>query len=623
LRSLLEEARRLLEMAGVADPRLEIPRQQGFGELSCTSAFELARSMGRPPYSIACDIVSRMDVGSSRLVERVEAVKPGYINFWVRWREFSEETLASVFAEGGGYGGSMIGSGRTVLIEHTSVNPNKALHIGHARNTCLGDSLARLYGMHGFRVVVANYIDDSGSQMADILLAFTRLGYPMEPPDGGRFDEYCGRVYVEVSRRVEDDPELLKAKRRIALEIEDPGSMMFRLNRMVSERVLRGQLETCWRLGARYDILNRESDILAFNLWREVFEKLKETMALYVAEDGPKKGCWLIKLSDHPTLGKEGDEVLVKSDGATTYVARDIAYAAWKLGLLSRDFTYSLWGRNPDGSEVLVTDVSGDRRFSLGSVDHTINVVDARQRRPQEIVRYALGLLGVVAGRYHHYSYEVVSLSARDAERMGVRTGGQGFAHMSGREGIYINVEQLLRHLKEKAFNETMKRHPSWPVERVGDVAEKIAVAALRYSLVRSDADKMIVFDTDEAMDLEGDTGPYIQYAYARASRIVEKAGVEPSLKAPDEIVGEERGLILRIAQTPLVVEEAYRMLLVKKLAAHTHDLALAFNDFYERCPVLSAEEGVMRFRLAVVEAFRITLANMAGLIGIPLVSEM
>ena len=623
MRRVMEEARRLLMGAGVADPRLEIPKLQGYGELTCTSAFELAKQVGRPPHTIAEDIVSRMDLGSSRFFERVEAVRPGYVNFWVRWREFSEETLSSVLVARGGYGGSSIGEGRTVLIEHTSVNPNKALHIGHARNTCLGDSLARLYRMHGFRVVVANYIDDSGSQMADILLAFTQLGYPMEPPGGERFDEYCGRVYVEVNRRVEDDPELLKAKRRITLEIEDTGSEMFRFNRLVSERVLQDQLKTCWRLGARYDIFNRESDILAFNLWKELFERLRDTGAIYLAEDGVKKGCWLIRLSDHPTLGKEGDEVLVKSDGATTYVARDIAYAAWKLSLLSRDFTYRVWDHNPDGSEVLVTDISGSRHFNLGHVDHTINVVDARQRRPQEIVRHALSLLGVEADRYHHYSYEVVSLSARDAERLGVRVEGQGFAHMSGREGIYINVEQLLKHIKEKAYNETVKRHPSWPAEKADEVSEKIAVAALRYTLVRSDADKMIVFDTEEATDLEGDTGPYIQYAYARASRIMEKAGVEPSPKAPDVIVGEERNLIMKIALTPLVFEEAYRMLLVKKLAAHTHDLALAFNDFYERCPVLTADGDVMRFRLAVVEAFRITMANTAGLIGIPLVDEM
>ncbi|MEM4314855.1 MAG: arginine--tRNA ligase [Nitrososphaerota archaeon] len=623
MRKLLEEVGELLRRAGVDSPSLEIPRQRGFGELTSTSAFELARSSGRTPYDVAREIVSRMDLAGSQLVERVEAVRPGYINFWVKWSSFSEDVLSQVLREGAGYGGSIVGGGRTVLIEHTSVNPNKALHIGHARNTCLGDSLARIYRMQGYRVVVANYIDDSGSQMADILLAFTKLGYSMEPPKGERFDEYCGRIYVEVNRRIESEPQLVQDKRRITLEIERPDSEMFRLNRMVSEMVLRDQISTCWRLGAHYDILNRESDIIAFDLWNEVFAKLRSSNTIYVAQDGLKKGCWLINLSNHPTLSREGDEVLVKSDGATTYVARDIAYAAWKLGLLSKDFSYRTWGLNPDGGEVLVTDTAGNRRFSLGTVEHTVNVIDARQRRPQEIVRYALCLLGVEPTRYRHYSYEVVSLSVRDAERLGVRAAEHRFAHMSGRGGIYINVEQLLNHIRGKAAQETVSRHPDWPSWKVDEVAEKIAVAALRYNLVKSDADKMIVFDTEEAMDLEGDTGPYIQYAYARASRIVEKAAVEPSTKPSKPLVDEEKQLMLKIAYTPLIVEEAARILLVKKVAVHAHELASTFNDFYEKCPVLAAEVETMRFRLAIVEAFRTALSNTAGLIGIPLVSEM
>ncbi|GBC69327.1 Arginine--tRNA ligase [archaeon HR01] len=623
MRKLLDEVRMLLRDAGVEEPRLEIPRQAGFGEVSCTSAFDIAKTVRKPPQSIAEEIASGIDLSKARLVERVEAVRPGYINFWVRWVNFAPDLLNTVIGEGERFCWSAVGRGKTVLVEHTSVNPNKALHIGHARNTCLGDSIARIYRSQGYRVVVANYIDDSGSQMADILLAFTRLGYSPEPPAGERFDEYCGRIYVEVNRLIESDQALSQEKRRITLEIEGRDTETFRLNRMVAERVLADQLKTCWRLGARYDILNRESDILAFNLWDEVFEKLKKSGAIYVAVDGPKKGCWLINLSQHPTLAREGDEVLVKSDGATTYVARDIAYAAWKLGLLTRDFRYRVWGTNPDGTTVLITDYAGDREYRIGGVDHTVNVVDARQRRPQEIVRYAIGFLGVDRSRYHHHSYEVVSLSARDAEKLGVRQVQQGFVHMSGRGGVFINVEQLLTHLKEKAVSETLKRHPDWSRGKVEETAEAIAVAALRYNLIRSDSDKMIVFDTEEAMDMEGDTGPYIQYAYARASRILEKADTGPRYECPASLADEEKALILKIAHTPLVVEDAARMLLVKKVVNHAHDLASAFNDFYEKCPVLTAEADVKGFRLAIVEAFRTALSSTANLIGIPLLEEM
>ncbi|MEM1965208.1 MAG: arginine--tRNA ligase [Candidatus Caldarchaeum sp.] len=624
MKNLFEEIRELLKKAGLAEARLEVPKQLAYGDVSTNAAFELGKKTGQNPYQVAKEIASRIDLSTSRLVASVEAVPPGYLNFHARWDELARDILEEAVNMGSRFGETNVGQGRYVLIEHTSVNPNKALHIGHARNTCLGDSLARLLVKTGHKVSVANYIDDSGAQMAEILLAFLKLGYSITPPPGVRFDDYCGRIYSEVSRKIEADPYLNAERRKISAALEDRSSEVFTLNRSIVERVLKDQLQTCWRLGARYDILNRESDILLFDLWSEVFEKLREKDSVYLSQDGVKKGCWMMRLDDHPTLSREGDEVLVKSDGTTTYVARDIAYAAWKLGLLSRDFTYSKWTINPDGTPLYLTDFNGDERPKFGSAAATINVVDVRQRRPQEIVRHALKKLGADPSRYVHYAYEVVSLSRADAEKLNIALQQQSFVHMSGRAGIYINVDPLLDYIKEKAIAGASTRHPEWSREKLEEVGEKIAVAAFRYFMLRSDPEKMIVFDSEEASDIEGDTGPYIQYAYARATRILEKADVRPSSKPySSQLEKEEKQLLKTIGMLPLVFAEAARMLSVGRVVSYLRELAVVFNDFYERCPVLTAQEDVKAFRLAVVEGFRTALTSASWVVGLPLLEEM
>ncbi|MEM0443699.1 MAG: arginine--tRNA ligase [Candidatus Caldarchaeum sp.] len=623
MKSLFNEARELLKRAGV-DARLEFPKQKGHGDLSTAAAFDLSKRMGGDPFERARMIAEKVDVSEARYVDHVEAVRPGYVNFYARWDALAEEVVREAIGAGPGYGQVDVGRNTYVLVEHTSVNPNKALHIGHARNTCLGDSLARLLVKTGHRVAVANYVDDSGVQMADLLLAFTKLGYSLQPPHGVKFDDYCGRVYTEVSRRIAEETGLEAEKRLISAALEDSESEYYKLNRAIVDEVMKNQLKTCQRLGARYDVLNRESDVLSFDLWRETFEKLRKAGAVYLCEEGPKKGCWMISLSDHPTLSREGDEVLVKSDGTTTYVARDIAYAAWKLGAVSRDFKYSRWGENSDGSPVYITDVNGREAVKFGGASETINVVDARQKRPQEVVKHALSKLGVDEAKYVHYAYEVVSLSRSDAARLQVEVQNQQFVHMSGRSGVYINADPLLDYIVEKAVEGALKRHPEWTPEKARAVGEKIAVAALRYFLVRSDPDKMIVFDSDQASDIEGDTGPYIQYAYARATRILEKADTRPEPRAYGPVLEEqEKDLVRSIGLLPFVLEDAVRILSVKRVAGYLRELAVSFNNFYEKCPVLTSSGEVKAFRLALVDAFRSALASAAWVVGIPLVEEM
>ncbi|MEM3619661.1 MAG: arginine--tRNA ligase [Nitrososphaerota archaeon] len=625
LKKLISEAEALLRWVGVEKPVIQPARDPRFGEVTSTSAFALAKSLRRDPRKIAEEFAAKIDLSNARLINSVVAVD-GYLNFKVDWQRYSEEILKTVIGQGEDYGKSNIGLGKKIIIEHTSVNPNKALHVGHARNVCLGDTLYRLFSFLGYDVVVLNYIDDSGTQMADVILGFKELGYPLEPPDGARFDAYCGdTVYVEVSRRIEEDPLLAEKRRRIAKLIEERDDEYYRLNREIVEKVLKEQLKTCWRLGARYHILNMESDILSYDLWSEVFKKLIRVGAVYKAESGQKAGCWLLNLSGHPVLGREGDEILVKSDGSTTYVARDIAYGAWKLGDTSRDFKYKVWMRDPWSGEILITDVKGDIEKPLGEAEKVINVIDIRQKRPQEVVRYALELMGLKSDKYIHFGYEVVALSIKDAVKIGYEPEpGQEFVHMSGRRGLYVKTDTLLDMLKEKIKLEVREKHPGWSEEKVEEVSEKIAVGALRYSLIKPDTDKMIILDADEMLKLEGDTGPYLQYSYARACRILEKTTREYSTKAPVELVEEEKQLLRRIAYFPEVVEDVGESLLIKTLPNYAYMLASDFSRFYEKVPVLHVDDVELRkFRVAEVLAFKIVLGNVLRLIGVQPVEEM
>ncbi|MCS7142242.1 MAG: arginine--tRNA ligase [Aigarchaeota archaeon] len=628
VKRLIHEAKELMERVGVRDPRIEISKDPAFGEVTSTSPFELARKTSRKPIEIAEDVAGKIreiTKAGDLIIADAMAAKPGFINFTVNWLKYARVILDEIREEGERYGLSDHGRGATVLIEHTSVNPNKPLHLGHGRNVIIGDTLYRLFRAMGYRTVVVNYIDDSGNQMADIHVAFKRLGYKVDPPSGERYDEYCGRVYAEVSRAIEESQDLLSLKRRILGELEDPTSASSELNKLITDRVLSFQMRTCWRLGARYDILNRESDIVSFKLWDETFTMLVRSGAVYKATEGKDAGCWMINLRDHPVLSKEDDEVLIRSDGTLTYVARDVAYAAWKTGLLEKDFTYRVWGKNPDGTEILETDLRGEVRFDRGRPEIVMTVVDVRQRRPQEVVRHALSKLTGTSSGYVHFGYEVVALSIEDARKLGFNEGEGEFVHMSGRAGLYLTVDAVLDLLKSKALQEASRRHSDWDNDKLEEVAEKIAVAALRYSMLKQDTDKMIVFDSSEASRLVGDTGPYLQYTYARACRILEKSPVRERGErvGVPELVKQERDLLRVVSYAPAVFEEVLNLMLLKRLTTYAHSLCAAFNEFYEYCPVLTAEAEVRDFRLELTKAFTQVLSNVASVMGITLLNEM
>lgn len=619
-----ETIRTALAAGGLPQVELEllVPNKAGLGDLSCAVALKLARELKRPPAVIAGELQETITKQPlANLISDVKAHPSGYLNFYLNWGEFAKGTLLEATR-----GVPVLGlESRRVLIEHTNVNPNKALHVGHARNLVLGDSLARIMKKLGDSVQVVNYIDDSGAQVADVIVGLMFLGFSDQAPPGTKFDTYCGdTVYTGVNRMYEKDPALKEKQREILRGIEEGQGKIYDYAHGIVLRILADQLKTCWELGARYDLLNWESHIVKTGMWSQVFQMMKDDGVATYETQGENAGCWVIKDAE---LGDE--KVLVRSDGTILYVAKDIPYAAWKVGLLPDTFKYDVYADQPKGPTLwtTTTGVGRDDRPKFGDAQLAISVIDAKQTRLQKIVSRVLELMGgAEGGRYVHRAYEVVALSKKSAESLGIETDKE-FVHMQGRKGLYINVDTVLAALRAKAKAETAKRNPSEPETWVDAVAEKIAVAAFRFELLKQDPDKMIAFDIESSLQLQGETGPYLLYSYARARRILDKAGSEPvvnSASAAKLVHPKEIELVKTISMYDKSIIEAGEYLTPKEVARYAHRLSLLFNEFYEAVPVNSEQDLELRSaRLATVDGFSRVLKDSLSLIGIETLEKL
>jgi arginyl-tRNA synthetase len=629
-----DEVRRLVQQAlgDAGYPAVEFdvsePPQKEFGDLSCNVGFLLAKQAKKPPQKIASELVKAL---KQRLQGSfVLSAEPagGHINFRADYSRLSPATLAQVLKSPGSYGYHDSGQGRHIVIEHTSVNPNKALHVGHMRNVIIGDTLYRIMKATNHRATVLNYVDDSGLQVADIVIGFKFAGFGEEPPAGKKFDHYCGDdVYVKVNEMYEKDPQLAEKRKLVLREIEEGKSELARFAAEITRRVLNDQLKTCGRMKARYDLLNFESHIVVSKLWNKTFELLKENGITHFEKEGKNKGCWVIDAKD------EEDKILVRSDGTATYIAKDIPYAAWKLGVVDDPFSYVKYEKsNFDGSALYATTLGPsashidlDKKFNGG--ERVITIIDSRQARLQRIVSQVLSQIGAGGREYFHLGYEAVTLSSETAKALGIDIGDRQFMHMSGRKGIYVNADYVLDTLHAKTYEEVKTRNSGFSEQQLNATAEEIAISAIRYNMIKQDLDKIITFDVKESLSLEGDTGPYLQYAYARSQRILEKSGqdVAGSSFAFDRLTHEsEIALIKEIAKLDLVVEDAAKSLSPKSLARYAYNLATTFNFFYERVPVLKEPDaGVRMARLALVKSFGIALKNTLDVLGITTLDRM
>ncbi|MHA7733602.1 arginine--tRNA ligase [Nitrosopumilus sp. S6] len=613
---------KILDELSISDVKFSVePAKPGFGDVSSNVSFLLAKQLKKSPKEISEMLSEKYSQCTNTLVLKSESHPSGYLNFYADWPKLSQLILSeSNLPE---FGDVDIGKNSTIVVEHTSVNPNKALHIGHIRNIIIGDTVSRILQKANYKVNVLNYVDDSGLQVADIIVGFKHFGFDVEPPKGKKFDHYCGDdVYVKTTEKYEQDSSLEEIRKNVLKELEDGNSETAQFADKITRRVLSNQLETCWNLSVSYDCLNFESQIIRSGLWDGIFEKLKEMKLVEFENDGKNAGCWVIRGDD-----KEEDKVIVRSNGTATYIAKDIPYAAWKLGLLDDPFYYEKYEKEQPNSRVLWQTTLDDSNSEPQnfSGDKVITVIDSRQARLQKIITSLMGKFKSIPDAYVHLGYESVTLSSDTAKILGLETDGKQ-AQMSGRKGLYVNADSVYDLLKEKTTEETKKRHPEMNDSEIEQISHAVSVATLRYEMIKQDLDKIIAFDLTKSLSLEGDTAPYIQYTHARASRILEKSGKTPSIDVDFSLLQEpsEIDLVKTIGLFNLQVRDAANNLSPKVISRYCHDLAVAFNSFYEKSKVLDlGDEQLENSRLCLVHSFKITIEKTLNLLGITAPDKM
>ena len=636
---------------------IEYPPNRRLGDLAVTVAFELARTLRKAPRAIAQDIAET--VGELSGIGRLEPTGAGYLNVFLDRATFARDRVAGDAPTAG------TAAGLKTIVEHTAINPNKAAHVGHLRNAALGDTLCRLLRFRGAEVEVQNYIDDTGVQVADVVVGLRELegtGLDELRPlvDAPGFDYYCWDLYARVTRWYDADDTRLTHRRTALRDLEhntDPTAAMARL---LTDRIVRCHLRTMARLGVEYDLLSWEGDLLRLEFWTRAFELLKASGTVFLQQDGRLAGCWVMPIddgaardgaarSDDAGQTTQDDEtrakVIVRSDGTVTYVGKDIAYQLWKFGLLGRDFHYRWFDTQLSGRPLWATSsrdtpVSPDRgpvpRF--GRADAVYNVIDTRQSYLQRLLVQALTAMQHPreAERSVHFSYEMVALSHATARALGYQDAdseaGTPFVEVSGRKGLGVKADDLLDQVRERAEREVAARHADLAAAERRRIAGMIGTAAVRYFLIKFSRGKVIAFDIDEALSFEGETGPYLQYATVRARKILQKlrardgiettALLESLASTPADSLTSESGdalwdLILEASRLDEVTEQAVRTLELSVLAKYAFGLAQRFNGFYHSSPVIAEEnEAVRRWRAAGVHYFQSQMTRALQLMG-------
>ena len=641
----------------------ERPPKLAMGEAASPVCFELAKRLKKPPRALAQEITNSLKPIPG--VTRVEVAGGCYLNFFFDRAEFfrgalEESTQKRTAANA---------NAQKTIVEHTAINPNKAAHIGHLRNAVLGDTFVRLLRHAGRRVEIQNYIDNTGVQVADVVLGFLHLekksiddvrSLTLTP----KFDYVCWDLYTRVTQFLAEDKSRLELRAQTLKEIEEGQGEAARMAELVATAIVHRHLETLDRLGIDYDLLTQESEILHLKFWDAAFDMLKKSGAIQLATTGKNAGCWVMQLpsdreakeaqseaEDEPAEQAEA-KIIVRSNGTVTYVGKDIAYHLWKFGLLDRDFRYQRFHTHPDGHEAWVT--SSERSDAgaphFGQAQEVFNVVDSRQAYPQQVVAAGLRALGYTEQADHlkHFAYNVVALTPRCAREMGYEIPEEDakkpYVEVSGRKGQGVKADDLLDRLLESARNEVDTRHPEMAktVENQ-QIAQAVAIGALRYFLLRFTRSTVIAFDFKDALNFEGETGPYVQYAVVRINGIARKgAERDPAFDSPNAIqtaanllkiqsgeidalrflanpAGDDLwDLVLVAGSLDARVEQAVSAQEPAFVARYAFELAQAFNGFYHKHHILSEEDEVKRSFLMLLTIFvRDKLVAALGLMGI------
>ncbi|VVB76627.1 Arginine--tRNA ligase [uncultured archaeon] len=606
-----------------AYPELDIDAQQiastitaslSNGDMTTAISFKLAKPLKASPSSIARNIVPK--IGKVTYVSKLEELN-GYINAFLDEGAYTAAVLSRVAEGSSTYGKSDIGKGEKVMVEFPSVNPNKQWHVGHLRNALLGDTICNLLGACSYKVEREDYIDDLGLQIAETAWGWKNLS---DKPDK-KFDLWLGEQYVEVNKRITENPELKTEMYGILKKMEDVNSAESLEIRGIAERCVKAQSETSFAYGIYHDVMVWESDIVRALLLRKALDIAMKAGVVEKPTEGKYAGCIVVKLDKLSKFAKElegsreDSKVIVRSNGAATYLGKDFAFHLWKFGIIESGFKYKKFIEQPDGRPLFSTSPDGSAG-EFGNEKRAINIIDASQYYNQLILKLMFSLMGRddCANNLVHLAYGKVNIA------------GGGLSTRKGTwqgEGRSYTADDLLREVKAKTLDIVSNSEKIASKDSAEDISEKVAVAAIKFEFLRIAPEKEIVFSWEKALSFEGNSGPYCQYTYARASRIIEKAG---SFAAPASFSHVSRSqdfeLVKLMGRFEDIVEKACGEYRPNVITDYLLDLSSAFSKFYEAMPVLKGGEA-MEERLAIVAAFRQVVRNGLALLGIGVVERM
>jgi len=643
----------------------ECPPKIEMGEAASPVSFELAKRLKRSPRQIAQEIASSLAPIAG--IAKVEVAGAGYLNAYFDRASF----LREVQREAGG--AAVPDHAGKIIVEHTSINPNKAAHIGHVRNAVLGDTIARVLRHTGGAVQVQNYIDNTGVQVADVVIGFVHLekknlAQVRQLAAQPKFDYLCWDVYARAAQFLAEDKTRAAALRGETLKAIEAGrGDMAEMGTVIADAIVSLHLQTMARLGIFYELLARESEILHLHFWDAAFEQLKAAGAIRLATTGKMAGCWIMPAKEKAGAEKEDsttesadtndtadanshddpnnqDKIIVRSNGTVTYVGKDIAYQLWKFGLLGKDFFYTKWPNAP-GSHTLWSTASagGDPSApNFGAPATTVyNVIDSRQAYLQDVVSEGLRALGHIKEADHsiHFAYEIVALTPRCAAEMGYELSPEetkkAYVEVSGRKGFGVKADDLLDKLEAATLSEVQQRHADMDSETQRQTAHRIAVGALRFFLLKFTRNATIAFDFKDALSFEGETGPYCQYAVVRIRGIRRKgmeAGATQAEVTQETVAALFSGpegnglweLVVLAGSLDMAVEAAIKGQEPAFVAKFAFQLAQAFNLFYHHHHILSEPDEQKRaFLLRLTELVETQLVTALDLLGIEAPEKM
>ncbi len=605
-----------------------VPSLRQYGELSTTLPFVLAKKTGQKPHAMGMLLKERMQ-GRLSEIQDIQLLNGGFLNFFFKDGFWFEHLLR----EGREKQNWIIDK---IIVEHTSINPNKAAHIGHLRNSCLGDTLARAYRYLGADVEVQNYIDDTGIQVADVVWGLMR-------EDGKKLDEiraiedlprYLWEAYPRYSRVLSEDEEKKADRSRVHQIIEERHEPEYGISLYVAETILRDHLSVMGRLGIDYQLLVREQDIMAMNFFSRAADTLRDKGILYPSRDPEKAGCEVIFYESEKI-----EKIVIRSNGTVTYIGKDLAYTFWKLGLSGRDFLYRRFSKGLAGQDVWISDDrSGEARRGFGNGQRVFNVIDTRQSYLQSIIGQVVGTLYQGdKDRFAHFSYEMVALSPRCVEELGFTINEEDrkrpYIEVSGRKGIAVEAGELIDRLEARSHSEVSARNPEMDPQQHRLISRQVAIGALRYFMMRYTSNSVIAFDFEDALSFEGETGPYLQYTMVRIANIFRKLGIDPEQLVCDpehyRLLGaDERALaeplLIASAQAPEQVLLALQQHELSTIAHFAYTLAQQLNHYYHRFSIQNEQnEALRQLRITLLSMAWRRLGELLDILGIPVPERM